>query len=114
MALRGIARRRFVSGTAGCRRLLSVHRSCAAPMPQKLAVGLWDHWVPGANAAMETLIKQWAEKEKVDVQIDFITTQGNKLLLTVAAEAQAETRPRHPCSGLFLAGALRRATGSGQ
>jgi hypothetical protein len=52
----------------------------------KLAVGIWDHWVPGANGATETLIKEWAEKEKVEVQIDFITSQGNKLILTAAAE----------------------------
>ena len=57
----------------------------------KLSVGFWDHWVPDANDATETLIKEWAEKEKVEVQIDFITSQGNKLLLTDAAEAQAKS-----------------------
>ncbi len=56
-----------------------------------LNVGIWDHWVPGANAEMEKLIKAWAEKEKVDVKIDFITSQGNKLLLTVVAQAQAKS-----------------------
>jgi len=57
----------------------------------KLSVGFWDHWVPGANDTTQALIKEWAEKEKVEVQIDFITTQANKLLLTGAAEAQAKT-----------------------
>jgi ABC-type glycerol-3-phosphate transport system substrate-binding protein len=57
----------------------------------KLSVGFWDHWVPNANNATDKLIKEWAEKEKVDVQIDFITTQANKLLLTGAAESQAKT-----------------------
>ncbi len=57
----------------------------------KLSVGFWDHWVPNANNATEVLIKEWAEKEKVEVQIDFITTQANKLLLTGAAESQAKT-----------------------
>jgi ABC-type glycerol-3-phosphate transport system substrate-binding protein len=56
----------------------------------KLSVGFWDHWVPNANDATDKLIKEWAEKEKVDVQIDFITTQANKLLLTGAAESQAK------------------------
>jgi len=55
----------------------------------KLAVGIWDHWVPGANKAAEMLIKEWAEKEKVEVSVDFITSQGNKLILTAAAESQA-------------------------
>ena len=39
----------------------------------------------------EALIKEWADKEKVEVTIDFITSQGNKLLLTTAAEAQAQS-----------------------
>lgn len=45
--------------------------------------------MPNADNATGTLIKEWAEKEKVEVQIDFIATQGNKLLLTGSAEAQA-------------------------
>ena len=32
------------------------------------------------------------EKEKVEVPIDYITSQGNKNLLTIAAEAQAQVR----------------------
>ena len=56
-----------------------------------LSLGFWDHWVPGANKATEDLVKEWAAKEKVDVKIDFITSQGNKLLLTLAAEAQAKS-----------------------
>jgi ABC-type glycerol-3-phosphate transport system substrate-binding protein len=57
----------------------------------KLSVGFWDHWVPNANSATEKAVKEWAEKEKVEVTIDFITSQGNKLLLTTAAEAQAKS-----------------------
>ena len=53
----------------------------------KLSLGFWDHWVPGANDATKSLVEAWAEKEKVEVQIDFITSQNNKLLLTIAAEA---------------------------
>ena len=37
------------------------------------------------------MIDEWAAKEKVEVQVDFITSQGNKLLLTGAAEAQAKS-----------------------
>jgi len=57
----------------------------------RLSVGLWDHWVPGANSGSKSLIEEWAAKEKVDVQIDYITSQGNKLLLTTEAEAQARS-----------------------
>jgi len=57
----------------------------------KLTMGLWDHWVPGANKVSEALIREWADKEKVEVTIDYITSQSNKLLLTMAAEAQAKS-----------------------
>ncbi len=92
MVSRKVGRRRFVAGTAAASTAL-----IAAPFVRgayaagKLSVGFWDHWVPGANSATETLIKEWAEKEKVEVAIDFITGQGNKLLLTTAAEAQAKS-----------------------
>src|SRR6476661_7277486 len=57
----------------------------------KLAIGFWDHWVPGANKTSEAITREWAEKEKVEVSIDYIPSQGNKNLLTIAAEAQARS-----------------------
>src|ERR1700681_4830522 len=57
----------------------------------RLNVGFWDHWVPGATAPLEQLCHEWADKEKVDIKIDFITSNGDKDLLTVAAEAQAKS-----------------------
>ena len=57
----------------------------------KLSIGFWDHWVPGANKASETLCKEWGEKNKVEISIDYITSQGNKNLLTIAAESQARS-----------------------
>ena len=57
----------------------------------KLNVGLWDHWVPRGNDVMKKQIDMWAAKNQVEVQQDYITSQGNKLLLTAAAEAQAKT-----------------------
>ena len=65
-----------------------VHTAHAAG---KLTLGFWDHFVPVANKTCDALIQEWAAKEKVEVQIDFITSQGNKLLLTTAAEAQAKS-----------------------
>jgi len=56
-----------------------------------ITIGLWDHWVPGANDMQTAIIKEWSDKEKVEVKIDYITSQGNKLLLTLAAEAQAKS-----------------------
>ena len=56
-----------------------------------MSVGFWDHWVPGANEPLAKLCREWADKEKVDLQIDFVTSQGDKLMLTIAAEAQARS-----------------------
>ena len=57
----------------------------------KLSVAFWDHWVPGANEVTQAIIKEWADREKVDVKVDFITSQGNKLVLALAAESQAKS-----------------------
>src|SRR6516225_774958 len=57
----------------------------------KLSVGFWDHWVPGANNTLTKLCQEWAAKEKVDIKIDYITSQADKLNLTQAAEAQAKS-----------------------
>jgi ABC-type glycerol-3-phosphate transport system substrate-binding protein len=57
----------------------------------KLSIGFWDHWVPGANKATENAVNAWAEKEKVEVSMDFIPSQGNKNLITIAAESQAKS-----------------------
>jgi ABC-type glycerol-3-phosphate transport system substrate-binding protein len=92
MVSRKVSRRRFVASTAALSTAM-----VAAPFVRgahaagKLSVGFWDHWVPNANSATEKAIKEWAEKEKVEVTIDFITSQANKLLLTTAAEAQAKS-----------------------
>ena len=47
--------------------------------------------MPGANDVMRKLCQEWADKEKVDLKIDFVTSQGDKLMLTIAAEAQARS-----------------------
>jgi hypothetical protein len=56
-----------------------------------LTLGCWDHWVPRANDTLIKLCNEWGEKNKVEVRIDFITSQGEKDKLTAAAEAQAGT-----------------------
>jgi ABC-type glycerol-3-phosphate transport system substrate-binding protein len=57
----------------------------------KLSCGFWDHWVPGANDTLKKLCHEWADKEKVDLNLDFITSTGDKLRITIAAEAQARS-----------------------
>lgn len=84
-----LKRRHVLAGTAAVAVTAPFVRGAHAA--GKLSMGFWDHWVPNANSATEKLVREWAEKEKVEVQLDFITSQGNKLLLTGAAESQAKS-----------------------
>src|SRR5260370_18606744 len=87
---RAVSRRRVMAlaGASAARPRVHIRGANAAG---KLSVGFWDHWVANANALTEALVREWAEREKVEVSIDFITSQGNKLLLTTAAENQARS-----------------------
>lgn len=84
-------RRRFLATTAAATAAVAagpyIRTSHAAG---KLEVGFWDHWVPGANKILTELCNEWAAKEKVDIKIDYIPSQGRKNLITIAAEAQAK------------------------
>jgi ABC-type glycerol-3-phosphate transport system substrate-binding protein len=40
----------------------------------KLSLGLWGHWVPGANDVLRKAIVDWAGKAKVEIQVDFMDT----------------------------------------
>ena len=92
MAARKFDRRRFIKTTAAASAV-----AVAAPFIRtsraagSLKVAFWDHWVPGANKTMEAICHEWGAKNKVDVQIDFITSQNNKLELTIAAEKLAKS-----------------------
>ena len=92
MVEKTMTRRRVLGTAAGVATALT-----AAPFVRgafaagKLSVAFWDHWVPGANDVMTKLCNEWANKEKVDLKIDFVTSQGSKLMLTIAAEAQAKS-----------------------
>jgi ABC-type glycerol-3-phosphate transport system substrate-binding protein len=92
MSRRKLSRRQFVAATAlSSAALITAPYVRGAYAAGKLTIGFWDHWVPGANKASTDLVNEWAAKEKVEVQIDYIPSQGNKLLLTTQAEAQAKS-----------------------
>src|ERR1700681_543659 len=87
-----LSRRQFVTATAlTSAALVTAPYIRGAHAAGKLTMGFWDHWVPGANKASTDLINEWAAKERVEVAIDYITGQGNKLILTAATEAQAKS-----------------------
>ena len=86
---RRIARRTALK-LAGAAALPLVHIRTAGAAGN-LSVGFWDHWVPKGNEVMRNQVNAWGEKHKVNVSLDFIASSGNKLLVTLAAEAQAAT-----------------------
>src|ERR1700704_5992173 len=87
-----LSRRQFVAATAlSSAALISAPFVRGAHAAGKLTMGFWDHWVPGANKASTDLVNEWAEKEKVEVSIDYITSNGRKNEITIAAEAQAKS-----------------------
>jgi ABC-type glycerol-3-phosphate transport system substrate-binding protein len=84
-----ISRRGAVKLGAAAAALPLVHIRTAGAAG-KLNIGFWDHWVPGANDVMQKQVNAWAEKSKVDVNADFISSASGKLALTPAAETQAK------------------------
>ncbi len=92
MLRKKLSRRQFVAATAlSSAALITAPYVRGAHAAGKLSMGFWDHWVPGANKTLTDLVNEWADKEKVEVSIDYITSQGNKLLLTTQAEAQTKS-----------------------
>jgi ABC-type glycerol-3-phosphate transport system substrate-binding protein len=92
MSRKKLSRRQFVAATAlSSAALITAPYVRGAYAAGKLSIGFWDHWVPGANKASTDLVNEWAAKEKVEVTVDYIPSQGNKLLLTTQAEAQAKS-----------------------
>jgi ABC-type glycerol-3-phosphate transport system substrate-binding protein len=89
-AMTKVSRRRAlkIGATAAALPLVHIRTGRAAG---KVAVGFWDHWVPEGNEVMKQQCAAWGAKNQVEVLPDFITSNGSKNLLTLAAEAQAKT-----------------------
>ena len=85
-----VTRRRALKVAAASAALPLVHIRTAGAAG-KLSLALWDHWVPTGTPTLKKLIDAWAEKNKVEVQADFLTSVGEKINITMAAEAQART-----------------------
>ena len=89
MAFKKLSRRGVMAGGTAAG-LIAAPFVRGANAAGTLTIGMWDHWVPGANDVQSAIIKEWADKQKVDVKVDYITSQGNKLLLSLAAESQSK------------------------
>lgn len=85
-----VSRRRALTLAASAAALPLVHIRTAGAAG-KLKLGFFDHWVPRGNEVIRQQVNRWAEQNKVDVELDFITIIGNKLLVVLAAEDEAGT-----------------------
>jgi len=88
-----VTRRQFLKGVVAGGAAMTIPgmiRTAYAQKP-KVSIGAWDHWVPGANKVLKEMIEEWGKANKVEVEVDFITTIGDKLQATAAAESRAET-----------------------
>jgi ABC-type glycerol-3-phosphate transport system substrate-binding protein len=84
-----MTRRAALKTAAAAAALPLVHIRGTSAATTTLKVGFWDHWVPGADAVMKQQVEDWGKKNNVNVALDFITSSGNKLLVTAAAESQS-------------------------
>jgi ABC-type glycerol-3-phosphate transport system substrate-binding protein len=85
---RSVLKNAALAPLAGALSTPFVHGAFAAG---KLSMGTWDHWVPGASQVLEKICNEWAEKEKVELTFDLITSNGDKDLLTLMSEGQAKS-----------------------
>ena len=102
MPTQKFTRRRFLATSAASTALVAMPHVRGSFAAGKLSIGFWDHWVPGANEASRALVEAWAIQEKVNVKIDYITSQGNRLLLTIAAETGTAWQAMNDARGLLL------------
>ncbi|HEY1413417.1 MAG TPA: ABC transporter substrate-binding protein, partial [Rhodopila sp.] len=87
---RRVSRRRAMKLAAAVTALPLVHIRTGRAAG-KLTVGFWDHWVPEGNDIMKKQCAAFGAAHQVEVAPDFITSNGAKNILTIAAEAQAKT-----------------------
>lgn len=88
LSQRAATRRKLLKFGAAASALPWVHIRTAGAAG-KLNVFFWDHWVPAGNVAIKQQVATWAEQNKVETNVDLITSMGQKTLLTINAEAQA-------------------------
>ena len=64
MSRKKLSRRQFVAATAmSSAALITAPYVRSANAAGKLTLGLWDHWVPGANKTSTDLINEWAAND---------------------------------------------------
>ena len=78
-----MTRRQFLTTTAAATVAMSVGPWVkTSHSAGKLSVFLWDHWIPGANDVSRKIIMDWGKANGVDVTVDYVTSRGDKNLIT--------------------------------
>ena len=88
MTRRGVLRAGVAGTAAAALPLVNVHGQTSGGA---LRCAFWDHWIPNGNDTMRRLCNEWAERNRVQLTLDFVNTTGNQLQLTAAAQAQARS-----------------------
>ncbi len=110
MSRKTLTRRQFVAATAmSSAALITAPYVRGAYAAGKLSIGFWDHWVPGANDASTAMVNEWAEKEKVEVSIDYITSNNKKIRADRRGRSAGQIRSRHSADAHLVAACLCRA-----
>ena len=92
MSNKGLSRRAALGAGAGVVAAGTLASPAVFGQPTTtLRCAFWDHWVPTGNGALRELARQFGERNRVTVNLDFITTVGNQLQLTAAAQAQSRS-----------------------
>ena len=87
----GITRREVVQVGMTAAALGTLARAGGARADHHVALRLLGSLGSGRQRHHAELCKEWGDKNKVDVQVDFITSVGNQNLLTIAAQAQSRS-----------------------
>jgi len=77
-----LTRRTLLQTGAAATAALSAPFVRGAHAAGKLSFGVWDHWVPKESEVIVKLCNEWAAKEKGDMTVDLITSNGDKDVLT--------------------------------
>jgi ABC-type glycerol-3-phosphate transport system substrate-binding protein len=86
-----LTRRQVLAGSALAATAVPIVHVSAQGSAGRIRCGFWDHWVPAGNGALNELCAAWSARERVEVQVDFITSVGNQNILTIAAQAQSRS-----------------------
>src|SRR4029450_1592856 len=104
-----LTRRRFLAATTASTAMVAMPYVRGAHAAGKLTIGLWDHWVPGANTTSTRLIEDWAAKEEGPGPDPFHPDPGQQAAPDGTGRGARQDGPRHHALPLLGSGRSRQA-----